>query len=127
MTDCSACLRDWMLSWIDPDFYAAIHHPTYSVQALSYGNYGMGSSKNTTILDTAPNSHRCVICLTTVNGVAPYLIALLIPFGHTRYICNIGTPRKRLTAIVIKTSSCHVQIASHSGYGYSLYSQGKTG
>ena len=44
-----------------------------------------------------------------------------------RYLCNLGAPRNRLTQIVIETTACHVQIASHEGSGYTLYARGLAG
>lgn len=44
-----------------------------------------------------------------------------------RYLCNLGIPRRRLRAIVIRTSACHIQIAPTPGSSYSLYWQGEAG
>ena len=60
-----------------------------------------------------------------VWGIAAHQTSL-VTFSR-RYLCNLGTPRKRLEAIVIKTSACHVQLAPQAGSGYTLFFRGQLG
>ena len=89
-----------MVQQIDPDFYSAYFDSTVSALSFAYGRWGQTRSSNS--------------------------LSLTIP-SSSRYICNLGTPRKRLLGMVIKTTACHVQIASHAGSGYSVYARGLVG
>ncbi|GAX81306.1 hypothetical protein CEUSTIGMA_g8737.t1 [Chlamydomonas eustigma] len=91
--------RNFLFPLIDPDFYA-VSTSKYHDLGSFYGNWGQEPNA-TTIAYTAPTNQK--------------------------YICNLGAPRKRLTGIVLKTSSCHVQVTSHAGSGYTLYSQSLMG
>jgi hypothetical protein len=39
----------------------------------------------------------------------------------SRYLCHLGTRRKRLTSITVKSRSCHVQVMSAEGDEYRIF------
>ena len=92
--------RTMFLASFDPDWFAAFQSGYGPSLGPYFSHWGLSPKyiPNSPILNTTPTG--------------------------SRHICNLGAPRRTMRSLVIKTMSCHVQIASHKGSDYRIYIRG---